>query len=445
MATLNDFGYNTMRVNGAEAKGQRPLVIILAEAHDKPLAHDYLYYLNLIFNGPKSVNNYFLDNSKGRFSFKNGGVVGPLKLSEADAALVVEPLLDRIKDLAIQTGFNFAAFETDNNNVVEDKELMLLIISNLGDTGGANRGSISPRKLSIDGLSMNVSAAAVDHRASFTTFAHELSHSLGTIDIYFKDGAGNIAATLMGATIFGGFDNMLSFHLDPWHKMVLGWVEPELHDIREGGGTVSLTVPGAGNASRPVLLYDSDNGLNEFLLLEYRSRSSAHHSSFDADVADSGLVIWHVIPNGIANVIPKVFVLGAPDFERGLSVFWHSGTATNNIPWYESMSRIRLKVHPFRPQDDTILVDILSVTLGIPQQDTPYVYWLIEKAIGVDFYGRFIYHPPKPEVKEIFIHLALYEIADTLQQSSKDEIQRVALKGIIRDVELKLKNIDERG
>ena len=443
MATLNDFGYNTMRENGAEAKGQRPLVIILVEAHNQPLAHSDLYYQNLVFNIPQSVNNYFLDNSKGRFSFRNAGIIGPLKISEADAALAIEPLLDRIRDMAIKTGFNFTAFETDHNNVVEDKELMLLVISNLGDTGGANRGSVTPRKINLDGLSMNVMAAAVDHRASFTTFAHELSHSLGTVDIYFNNGSGNLAATLMGATIFGGPDNMQTFHLDPWHKMVLGWVEPELYDIHDGGGTVSLTVPGAGNVSRPVLLYDSDYGLNEFLLLEYRSRSAAHHSFFDQDVSDSGLVIWQVIPNGIANVIPKVFVLGAPDFEKGHSVFWHSDTITDSIPWYEILSRIKLKVHPFLPQDNTILVDIIGVSLEIPHQHSPYIYWLIEKVVGVDIYGKFIYHPPKPEVKEIFTYLAIYEIAETLHGSSRNEVQKVALKGILKDVELKLKNIEQ--
>ncbi|CCF16487.1 hypothetical protein BLGI_4456 [Brevibacillus laterosporus GI-9] len=62
----------------------------------------------------------------------------------------------------------------------------------------------------------------------FYQIAHELSHSLGTVDMY------NIG---MGNTLRYSFDSndQGTVHLDIWHKLVLGWVEPRRFELMSNG------------------------------------------------------------------------------------------------------------------------------------------------------------------------------------------------------------------
>ena len=58
----------------------------------------------------------------------------------------------------------------------------------------------------------------------FYQIAHELSHSLGTVDMY-NTGLGNQLLTLMSRYSFWSNDQG-AVHLDIWHKLALGWAEP---------------------------------------------------------------------------------------------------------------------------------------------------------------------------------------------------------------------------
>ena len=65
--TLEDFGYGRLKVNGKEALGARPLLVILTEHAESPaLAHDRDYYDNLIFNYfAKEDNGNLINNLNG--------------------------------------------------------------------------------------------------------------------------------------------------------------------------------------------------------------------------------------------------------------------------------------------------------------------------------------------------------------------------------------------
>src|SRR5204863_9506412 len=114
------------------------------------------------------------------------------------------------------------------DGTVSPDELVVLLIENATGDAGINRAP-SPSCLIVPQSTRPVqvcvgNVAMVGHHASFSTFCHELSHRLGTIEMYGEGGRENIFYTLMGATIIG-YDDQRTFHLDPWHKLLLGWIE----------------------------------------------------------------------------------------------------------------------------------------------------------------------------------------------------------------------------
>jgi hypothetical protein len=86
------------------------------------------------------------------------------------------------------------------------------------------------------------------------TSCHELTHLLGAIEMYGLWGDGeqmlHQGITLMSSGLT---------HLDPWHKLQFGWIEPGIISIHAGG---RFTLPAAalGNPAAPLLLYDVGRG-----------------------------------------------------------------------------------------------------------------------------------------------------------------------------------------
>ena len=77
-ASLQDFGFEHMTVNGEVSTGHRPMLVILASfTGAEPFGHDTGYYDDLMFNlfTQPGVNNYFLEVSDGRFFWSRGGLV----------------------------------------------------------------------------------------------------------------------------------------------------------------------------------------------------------------------------------------------------------------------------------------------------------------------------------------------------------------------------------
>jgi M6 family metalloprotease-like protein len=369
--SLDDFGYNRLQVRGVEARGNRPLLTIMVTFDGKPaLAHDRAYYNTLVYNTlRKSVNGYFLVNSNGRFFWgrAGAGVIGPFRFSAATANIPERERLGRIKEVAMRSGFDFAQFDDDHNGHVDNNELAILIVDNITERGGARRSS-QPGCVSISGSPVKVCSdvTAVGHRASFMTIAHELSHLLGTYDLYGSNDL-NQSLTLMGATIYNADDDTRTYHLDAWHKMQLGWCEPRIRSLRAPGTDV-LTSPTMVKPDAPVILYDPVRGGSEYFVLEYRSTTSRTGLHYDENVAGAGLVIWHVQQDG--NKVPvllpglngnsdyAVNAMGAPALARGVATPWGSGTETPTLRWEDGSSTgVRIAVPPFAPTASAIVVN----------------------------------------------------------------------------------------
>src|SRR5690606_26789280 len=93
------------------------------------------------------------------------------------------------------------------------------------------------------------------------------------------------------------YDDMKSFHLDPWHRVRLGWDYPIAYPLvpsQVGATTISTS-------QRPIVFYDPNRGPNEFYMMEFRDHAADVYDSdvgfFDHDgggAVQTGIALWYV-------------------------------------------------------------------------------------------------------------------------------------------------------
>jgi hypothetical protein len=188
-------------------------------------------------------------------------------------------------------------------------------------------------------------AASADHRASFMSITHELSHSLGTVDLYANN-CRSSGLTLMSCTIFATDDDRRTYHLDPWHKMRLGWLRPRIFTLGSGG-VATVAASQINSPNTPVILHDPAKGTSEYFLVEFRNNqiAGADHDIHIGDLsqptpitgANNGMAIWHIAAGN-----PPAYHEGAPDLTLGNSALWN-GQATPLLRWRDgSLTATRL-------------------------------------------------------------------------------------------------------
>src|ERR1022692_3132419 len=77
-ATLTDFGYQNLKVNGNLTLGTRPLLAIFVNfAGQVPLPQSLSYYSNIVFNTslPQSMAGFYQASSDGAFTIVPGGAI----------------------------------------------------------------------------------------------------------------------------------------------------------------------------------------------------------------------------------------------------------------------------------------------------------------------------------------------------------------------------------
>jgi hypothetical protein len=340
--TLATLGHGSVRQNGRPATGGRPLLIILGEYTNFPAFstyHTLQYYEDLGFGSPTppfstdgpvnpaSLRAYFQENSHGRFRFDRVAVVGPIDLGVYANDPGPEERTARIlRRVAEQHAALFVAADADVDQLVEFDELCVLLFENIPGLLPANRDNnpvairlqIGP--VTWDGH-VRIHIAGAGPLTPFYQIAHELSHSIGTIDMY-NTGAGNPLLTLMGGYSFFSNDQG-TIHLDIWHKLVLGWAEPRIFPMRPPAS--AIVREGSDGA---IVLWNPSRESNEFLMIE-RRRPNAPGVHYDASFQGDGVLIWRVhkgVVNGVAH-------LGAPNLTPGGAGVWTSGTQTPKLPW----------------------------------------------------------------------------------------------------------------
>lgn len=390
--TLKDFGFGRKKV----PTSNRPLLVILIEYDGKPtLGHQPNEYDEIIFNPlrPPSINGYFTEVSNGRFHWSRAGrgIIGPIRLSAADAGLPHERRMATVIDAAGKNGYNFDFLDKNSDGFVTTEELGVLVIENIPNaaTRATAPSCFKPTGSQVSlCLALNINrqwylgVSFVGDRPQMMTIAHELSHQLGAIEMYGQWNFNSLHTncTVM-AGISGGADDRQTYHLDPWHKLQLGWSEPRIHALNSAG-SATINAANSVRPDAPLILYDPQRGAREFFILEYRTQFSPG-TNYDKNVCDSGLAIWHVVqdenkdPRTMPNVrqggnpITAVYLEGRPTLIRTGATFWKSGDLTPNLLWLDG-TRLdaRLRVLPYDARATQINVEIISAAPQAPEFQT---------------------------------------------------------------------------
>ena len=330
-----DFHFGTM-VNPNDhspARGARPLLVILLQARaghgvTPALTHDKAYYERRLFGpGYPNVTDYYKINSffmtstavrGGRgMSWRKAAIIGPV-IDTTPSSTKINPDVankensDRrfssIKAIAATQGFDFGRYDRNRDGTVSEAELGILVIDNFSQIGGvtsANPGCINISRPAGGLISVCSGVSFIGEDTNIATFAHELSHQLGTIDLY---GTNCLSKNLSLMSCTAADDLFLSF-LDPWHRSRLGWLKPRIFSL-SSAGSVFLAEPSNtyGNAYNkgPIILYDPSRGTNEYFILEYRARQRDKANNaygYDADIPHNGVVVWHIKTDSDGNLL----------------------------------------------------------------------------------------------------------------------------------------------
>jgi len=321
--------------------GKRKLLTILWDPHrpDNPAPTKSIVQ-NLIFGQKPSVKDYFFENSSGLFELENAGILGwydsdhpwqlywrkgvydPNNLQPGDPHLWIDVqgkygapgsirYLDddgfigghshKWAEAVIKAGndINFKDYDTNNDGFLSPDELSILMVIPQNSPFGTQRPVVARQvpneePLVVDNVRIyTIAEAYIGAPPSLGVVAHELSHIiLGAGDMYF----GFFQPFAAGPYSIMDQAPANPPHLDPFHKLRLGWTKPAV--ISKEGWYKIRDIETTGEIS---ILYDPKHGDTEYFIIENRWKGS----SYDQYLPYSGLAIWHIIENAqIFNNLP---------------------------------------------------------------------------------------------------------------------------------------------
>lgn len=359
---LADFGYDSMGPGGKPALGNFQVLTVLVnyDGHP-PLSRSASWYSTLVGrlggtppftpDNPGSLLEYFAENSQHRFRPLRWKVVGPIRLAAPSAADLGDASGrgHRIVTEAVrQNALNLDELDLDADGDVGPDELLVITVENIPNFGPVNRAV--NEITTATGRKVRLLCAFLGEGNSFTLFAHEVAHSLGALDLYGWPQGKSAQLTMMSTSVGGTQANQVACHLDPWHKLVLGWSEPRVFTDASRGHVV---LPGVNKPDAPIIIHRPGRPL-EFYLLEFRANRSDLQIGYESWVPGAGVAIWHVdttAPGAArlqASSDPRyseyaVMHVGAPNGQHGASTLWGAG-AWHGLGWRDSFASCGVQV-----------------------------------------------------------------------------------------------------
>lgn len=308
--------------------GTASVPLILVNFSDTTTSHTPSEFNNLLFgNATWSMRDYYTEVSYGAFTVSAGpgGVAGWFQAPKghdyygddegSTKDYWVADLVYEAVQAADQAGFDFAPYDLNGDCFVDSVNI---VHQGPGQDASGNESDIWAKS---SGLAYRASIGASHYPEVYTSndvcpagglikvdrfviqaetygsglttmgvFAHEYGHALGLPDLYDTDGSSEGVGewSLMGSgswcQVSRGGDR--PSHMDPWSKVVLGWVTPRLVS---GTLTSQAITQAATAASVFQLLPGNPSSGGEYFLVENRQLTR-----FDAGLPGSGLVIWHI-------------------------------------------------------------------------------------------------------------------------------------------------------
>ena len=257
-----------------------------------------------------SVRGYFLENSRGEYTIDNVATLGWYD-SDFDWAEYWPPGPEPGRDSCAEAirkaarEFDFKAFDEDDDGELGTHELFVLVIQpGTGDGGGLGR-TVGEDYLSRgeaegivvdDVLIKTIAEVSIGAPPAPGIVAHELAHPLlGLGDMYWPGDHNPLEA---GQYSLMDQDGQAP-HVDPAHKLKLGWLRPRLV-FRPG----SYILPPVQQSGVVLVLMDPVHSTEEYILIENRWRGT----SYDQGLPFAGLGVWHVIESQDAYRLPPPFM-----------------------------------------------------------------------------------------------------------------------------------------
>jgi hypothetical protein len=382
----------------AEVAGSRPLLVVwVRDGQALPAAETdkyRQYYEDVVFGThgmrPRQEDNrlefalidYFHEVSQGRFTFSRAGLVGPLSASIAGKRGTEVARL-ALEAAARDGGVDYALFDGNRDHRLAPHELAVLVIADPPPPGRATTIDAAALEIAIPGQTIAFAGRiaivgerdnfAMLNRAAFRLVAPEAVDLEGWPEKCFALNGGRSLMAALNAP-----DPGLTMHIDPWHKMLVGWSEPRVFAIGKPNAAklaAQHIVPqAAGEERRPILLYDALRGPNEFFLLEYRTHSML---GFDQAMVNSGLVVWQVALagnrpfmapadrkncKGETLSVPSLAVRGASQWQLGGSTAYWNGDGPFSLRWRDGTdSGVRVSIERHDAVDWHIAITWTSV------------------------------------------------------------------------------------
>lgn len=282
---LADFGFGTLGTTlglwspqkplaSRPAVEVRPLLVLLAECRGSPLTRSTNEYQAAFF-GPAHPNiaAWFSEMSDGKFTFSNAATVRvvfdcPIPGNAEKAQL------EAAADADGPGGFEFKNFDGNGDGIVDSTELSLCAISTFefGDRawGQSRLVDVTVFPATSREVRLMLHWAGAGDRSSLDNLAHELGHGALDMQHFYGFNCRGLGLTVASCTAGSNAPSTL-VHLDPWNKMRLGWTRPWIYDLKNDFPAGVAIPPAQATGERPVLLFDSSRGTNQFFLLEHRN------------------------------------------------------------------------------------------------------------------------------------------------------------------------------
>lgn len=281
--------------------GKRRMLVILLRAQDSTTSVSRNTIRNRIFGPAPSTSTYLNEISYGRFSISEAYVTNWLVAEDDPSTPNVNESLRSfvhkggapheqakaewlIKAVDKQTSFNWSYFDDNKDGRVTPRELLILWVYPGGGSGRSRKAD--PNVVQVDGLKYGVKIpelARVGEDANWRTIAHELLHQVCKLKDLYVDGSLNYAGV-------GPYSIMCAsgaaIHLDPWAKMKLGWLRPQVV-TRDGWYFLN----DAERTPQALIVHDPARGTKDYFILENRWPGTSH----DKDpYTYAGLVVWRI-------------------------------------------------------------------------------------------------------------------------------------------------------
>ncbi len=222
---------------------------------------------------------------------------------------------------------NYAAFDTNGDNVLLSNELLVIVIVAGYENSYGGTQALTPNVWGhmsgfsgappLDGINGFVygqfgewHAATYDnpgHAATIGIMVHETGHLIGWPDLYDTDqsseGVGSWSVMGSGSWLGTIFSGDTPAHPSAWEKWYQGWLTPKQISLTTAGLQVAATtnIPQVetNKTDSVIQLLDNPNGVDwsfgqtsgtgEYFLVENRQKVG-----YDAALPGCGLLIWHI-------------------------------------------------------------------------------------------------------------------------------------------------------